>query len=346
MNSKDAIKLMLKKFGLLKACRRLLEFARRVFCTRDLWLFYMSAANLKPYLREFRAHAKRLGFNDESGREKWCEYMVVLRELGRNNEFDKVFAEYIAGGEENVKMLTHYLPLACEAEKRGIKDEEIVRAARVCRAMMNCHVNNSLGTFVKGKTIAVVGNGPSEIGKGLGPEIDAHDYVIRINNHTIKGFENDYGTRTDIWAKHTTDYIKHEVPDDKIRLIIYASNWMREKMPTSFLDAIEHDLKNRIVDFCAMENRAAISDRFMIHPLTGTLVLDILYRSQMKYADAYGFSFLESDGGGYRHYMNDMSAQKLSREVSVHNTDLETAYLKSLFKGGRRLQPLNKGDYK
>lgn len=46
------------------------------------------------------------------------------------------------------------------------------------------------------KSIAVVGNGPCELGQCRGYEIDEHDYVIRFNNYKIDGYQEDYGSKT------------------------------------------------------------------------------------------------------------------------------------------------------
>lgn len=55
-------------------------------------------------------------------------------------------------------------------------------------------MNNLVGSIV------VVGNAPSEVGRGRGPEIDAADTVIRFNDFRLDGFERDYGTKTDLWS--------------------------------------------------------------------------------------------------------------------------------------------------
>ncbi|XP_053309205.1 alpha-N-acetylgalactosaminide alpha-2,6-sialyltransferase 2-like [Spea bombifrons] len=49
------------------------------------------------------------------------------------------------------------------------------------------------GTCVR---CAVVGNGGILNGSGMGEEIDAHDYVFRVNGAITKGFEKDVGNRT------------------------------------------------------------------------------------------------------------------------------------------------------
>jgi hypothetical protein len=70
----------------------------------------------------------------------------------------------------------------------------------------------------------VVGNGPSLIGKGLGPKIDSFPNVIRINRFRTKGYENDVGSKTTGWHINENfglDWIKNKIKDDNLRL-----NWM------------------------------------------------------------------------------------------------------------------------
>ncbi|XP_059937948.1 alpha-N-acetylgalactosaminide alpha-2,6-sialyltransferase 2 [Mesoplodon densirostris] len=47
---------------------------------------------------------------------------------------------------------------------------------------------------------AVVGNGGILNGSHQGQNIDAHDYVFRLNGAVIKGFENDVGTKTSFYG--------------------------------------------------------------------------------------------------------------------------------------------------
>ena len=61
------------------------------------------------------------------------------------------------------------------------------------------------GTFKPGSfgTCAVLGNGPSLSGLGLGNVIDLHDTVIR---HSVPLNEHDYGKRTDVLIRRTCDF--------------------------------------------------------------------------------------------------------------------------------------------
>jgi hypothetical protein len=52
-------------------------------------------------------------------------------------------------------------------------------------------------------TCAVVGNSGNLLGSGYGPRIDGHQYVLRMNNAPLTGYENDIGTRTTHHILHT-----------------------------------------------------------------------------------------------------------------------------------------------
>ena len=61
--------------------------------------------------------------------------------------------------------------------------------------------STSFRDYIRGKSIAIVGNASSEIGKGSGGEIDSYDVVIRFNNFSLEEqYNDDYGRRTDVWA--------------------------------------------------------------------------------------------------------------------------------------------------
>lgn len=59
-------------------------------------------------------------------------------------------------------------------------------------------VNAILARLRSARRIALVGNGPSVLGRGLGADVEAHDCVVRFNYPRLSGFEADVGRRTDI----------------------------------------------------------------------------------------------------------------------------------------------------
>lgn len=77
-------------------------------------------------------------------------------------------------------------------------------------ASIETHLEMNKTTFSdiiakSGDALAVVANGPSLVGSGLGEAIDARAAVIRFNNFATSGAApKDRGDRTDIWVRHHT----------------------------------------------------------------------------------------------------------------------------------------------
>ena len=63
---------------------------------------------------------------------------------------------------------------------------------------MNYTPNNKLLKIFKNKRVAIVGPSPHLIGTKSGSAIDQYDIVCRVNEVTATGYEEDYGTRTDV----------------------------------------------------------------------------------------------------------------------------------------------------
>jgi len=53
------------------------------------------------------------------------------------------------------------------------------------------------------RTYAVVGNSGILLGAGRGPQINAHDFIIHLNNAPIMGFTRDIGARTSLTLAHS-----------------------------------------------------------------------------------------------------------------------------------------------
>lgn len=51
---------------------------------------------------------------------------------------------------------------------------------------------------LRGSRVAIVGNSPKLVGRGLGKDIDAHDEIMRFNGALTNGFADDVGKRTTI----------------------------------------------------------------------------------------------------------------------------------------------------
>lgn len=148
-------------------------------------------------------------------------------------------------------------------------------------------------------TIAVVGNGPCEIGQGRGAEIDAHDRVIRFNNFTTDGFEADYGSKVTTWACNAfPDVAPRDVR--QFSTVLVTTPCFDKRYIRAMPDASEHPFP----DWRRVATMLRASPSVQIVPFdvacirnhfwsAGFTVLAWLYysRGSLDGVDVYGFSW-------------------------------------------------------
>lgn len=206
------------------------------------------------------------------------------------------------------------------------------------------HTERELDKFLSGKSIAVVGNGPSERGKGLGAEIDSHDIVVRINNYRTKGYERDYGRRTDVWMKCGAADIEHWLKDPDIKAVLYTEDIVNVGMISQFVKFPEEELnRGLIVDYIDEADHAALANEIGAVPSSGAFLIDRLRRIHDVKVDVYGFSFLEDPSTlntkAFVHYAKNTTPEY---EVNIsagarHDVSKEVIWFSSHF-DGRRLR--------
>jgi hypothetical protein len=96
-----------------------------------------------------------------------------------------------------------WLPIADLAHRNGITSETIATASLLFQTIIENVERRLLEKYIEqygsDATVAIVGNGPHELGTGNGSEIDAHDIVARFNNYNESPeFVRDYGSKTNI----------------------------------------------------------------------------------------------------------------------------------------------------
>lgn len=333
------LRLLLKKVLGETTCLKFKDRINRILCKRDMYFAYRLTADLSQIVREFEAQAETLGHSDV---HFFANYIVSLLASNKRGKARDVLQRLLSmeGGPEQV---ARYYKLSEFAMDERLKMNGIDRVVEVGRRFFTCHNEHPFERFVSGKTVALIGNGPSEVGKGLGDEIDAHDIVIRINNYVIKGHEADYGNRTDIWAKRTDHIQDHHIRDERIKLVIYESDFNRIPFLDGYLDAIESDMNRGEVDYCAQEDKQDYMDAVLAYPTTGAQICEKLRKSNALAVDLYGFSFLTQDkvtNQSFTHYGNDISPEDLLKGLnnSHHRVDREAEYLRRFFPNGRRLE--------
>ena len=266
-------------------------------------------------------------------------YISLLIEHNNINEANKILKFYLnkfgANGIEN------YLYVSKLARTLGIKNEKINQAAMALDYFEKNDLSK-LMSLMKNKTIAIVGNGPSDIGMSLGKEIDAHDIVVRINNYKINNYENDYGKKTNIWIRGAGagDIISRDISEFKA--VIWAVDFLH--FPVMY-DSLKDISTHRVQD---LSNVFMLNDDIVCSlyekskckfPTTGLLAIWLCLRAMPKCIDLYGFSFLQKDSinnNVAEHYFNDRPKSESVKRSESHNLVEESRFISSLINEGKR----------
>ncbi len=278
-------------------------------------------------------------YDTEAGCDFVTSKIVTELSVGKIQSARKTFRWYLSIVRDK-SLIERNLALAAFADENGFSTVGTKMAVRVYQSVKASHDRKLFAELVAGKTVAVVGNGPYEVGRKLGHEIDAHDIVIRFNNFASQEYEIDYGGRVDIWSKASIDYIDHTRVGKVSSMVIHDRNLECATLKSGYVNAANEMLdKGLLVDYYPQELRESLSAEMRKAPTTGFLMIAALRQSRAKYMDAYGFSFLE-DGTSQETYCNvgqTISSNEMKYNVSFHDINFEIAYLKKLFNGGRRL---------
>ena len=269
--------------------------------------------------------------------EIWLIYLSLLIQNKKIKKAKEILKKYIK--HFDIIDLERFLPISDFAYKNGINDENIKKSALIFEKLEKDRKNKTFEKLIRGKTVAVVGNGPSEIGKKKGKEIDSHDIVIRMNNYQTKGFEEDYGEKTDIWVRgfgtnDLKDYTKtkkylyagltgdyfHPAILSKAQLEILYRDTAEKNIPCGCVSIDKYyDLINEYSDFVPTSGLA--------------LIYTILKLGVAKKLDIYGFSFNQTSVENIStHYFKDRTEKEERESTYVHNFYAENDFLRELFR--------------
>lgn len=206
-------------------------------------------------------------------------------------------------GEDSVQM---FFSVSKFAHENGITNEMIELSANCYDELEKNKQNDLLKNLLENKRIALVGNGPCELGKNKGEEIDNHDIVIRFNNFKIEGYEQDYGKKTDIWSCNLNGDI--ELKNDNFKLILLPETL--EARGFYKYDVFHNAIKNNIPIYCFNDEQTyGLTKDMNYNPTFGYRLIyglnDIL--GSLDSVDFYGFNFLKEEKDEYTyHYFKDI----------------------------------------
>lgn len=342
MRIRDHIAAMLPERLEVRAEDFLNNFIRRALCTRVLTMPYRLCSDVAPLLREYKTQLLRNQKLMDDNVAFAGEYLNVLVETNNTDMALRLVATMSDASRINCSR--QYFRVAQLSRQSKVATREEIRMAETFDALLKNHASETLLRIVEGKSIAVVGNGPSEVGKGSGSEIDSHDVVFRINNYAIDGYENDYGTKTDIWVKASLDFMRHGIRDERIKAVLYESNLERFSLYDGYVNAMNDEMRSCFVDYCDQDDHAFFCEKHYRYPTTGLMIINKLRRLPIKSLDAYGFSYLQEQikrTGSFDHYSKSDAIKTRELNRRWHHMDCELEYFRRWFpnKSHRMLMP-------
>ncbi|MBQ3387910.1 MAG: glycosyltransferase family 29 protein [Thermoguttaceae bacterium] len=265
----------------------------------------------------------------------WLMYAAGLCETGEKEKAAHVLEKYSRRfGTRRIDLI---FPLAAFADEIGIANPEITASANAFRTLEQNRRNGMLAETLRGQSVAVVGNGPSEIGTGHGNRIDAYDKVIRLNNYRTAGYETDYGSRTNIWVTSAGKDVRRDRSYTNYELIVIGPNlwhsFLSEEERALILEI--HQKTDRIVTFDPPV-QAELWEALGGCPSYGLVTIWTILRQNLTPLtsdDVFGFSFQQKVRQAYaEHYFRGESVARRKERSHAHNFLNESAFLEKLFR--------------
>ncbi len=254
-------------------------------------------------------------------------YLASLIEQEKIDEAKILLGKYVV--LHNNKDIWRFLLVSKFAKAHNITDKNIEKTCCVFDKLKESRKNKLFEKVIEGKTVAVVGNSPSGEGKNKGHEIDSHDIVIRFNNYKTKGYEEDYGSKTDIWVKCSSDDIDHNIRNENLQLIVYEPDYIHYPIIDGYLEVLTNSSIN--IDYFDYQDHVPLRKTLNIFPSSGLVTIEKILKLSVKAVNFYGFSFQqEKQEGCAIHYFKDKNEQDTIRRSSWHSYNEESKYLKQI----------------
>ncbi len=266
-------------------------------------------------------------------------YMAMVLESGDEEKAIELINDYVKKYKD--KDFERKLNLAYFAATHGFSSyPNIITASKIYERFELVENSQCLENLFYNKTIAIVGNGPSHIGKKKGKEIDSHDIVIRINNYaTDKSYAEDYGSKTDVWLVGCggDDVL---LKKENFKAVIFGQD-VRYFWGYHY-DFYKYFILEKQIP-CMYVPQDIVSEFQSNFNLTfGTTGGNFIYFLQkklgtLKNVDFYGFNFCQEIPDEYAtHYFPDQSLAERKARSNGHNFAQEALALKKLINESKK----------
>lgn len=297
------------------------------------------------YEYEVRLCGLRLAWLHKSGKKKDKERTLKrIAALYKDAKTEQAVAQLNGFRQRyGTDDLVRSLPAAHLARAQGIKDESIEKAAVIFERLEANRKSGKLEAYLKGKTVALVGNGPSEVGKKSGAAIDAHDVVVRMNDFQITDeHKDDYGSRVDVFVRNMS--VLNCLNVDKLSIVPYvvviSDLWQHIIAPDSvalwlkiYYDAVVNGT-NHITFYS--EELVELKKRYPKNPTAGLRTIWKLYsvNGHVERESLYGFSFKKSSVKADYHYFKTVFDERWAKSSNLqHDLAAESDFILKLTGG-------------
>lgn len=258
-------------------------------------------------------------------------YVSSLIALGKIAEASLHLERYLTDpGSAN--LIASYLPVASLAKNHGINSAVVDGAVRAHSYLERNH--DALLEVLAGRSVAVVGNGPSEIGKANGRYIDSHDIVIRFNNYADDGFGEDYGGKTSVWVRSSWNDVKSRDVRG-LKCVVWEADYWHYPIFLEHITEI-NSYADQGVPSCYFDCRLHRESRKasdVRHPTTGLMTLYAISTmlDELKSVSLFGFGFQQRTVPRHaEHYFPDRSIEQSQVVSAVHDFEREAGFMSNL----------------
>ena len=261
-------------------------------------------------------------------------YICSLFQNGLTRTAKEGLKEYIK--KYNLQYITGYLPACYLAREIGIKDDLILKGAAIFEHMEANRKTQTFENYVKGKSIAIVGNSPEILEKENGTIIDSRDIVFRMNTFRISKKHTGEKTNVYLWCG-TQEVLEHENIKNykKYNFIIFSisiwhidlNNHTNTKIMLDVLYNIIQNSNCHIIYFPAdVWYHLKLESELKI-PTTGLNIIYYLYkiRGTIDIDEIFGFNTQTKEKG---HHKNIYKTGPLDSYFDYFNTGIESSLYK------------------
>lgn len=263
---------------------------------------------------------------------------ALANEAGQTTEAFDLLAR-VGRSDPSALASMGYLDLVLAAADAGAAELPQASRARAVAA----HFARFEGRFAQmiaaaAGDVAVVANGPSLQGLGLGSTIDSHQLVVRFNNHAALSGPADLGHRTDIWFR-PTEFTHVPLPATPATNLLVLTGCNIRNRYSNGLQVLEpyvqNDLVIELVPTALYTRLFAALDASPSAGLIGLAWTQIAVGQKLTPGQVFGYS-LGQNTSAVSHYYG---RRHVGAWPSRHNWQAEEVYFSTLLRSDDATNP-------